>query len=482
MKKIEFFLLIAVFFFAIIVRLYRFDGPIGDWHSWRQADTSAVSRNFSLHGYDLLHPTYDDISNIQTGKDNPHGYRLVEFPLFNIAQAGTYQFFGIFTIEQWGRVVTIVSSLLSILFIYLLTTKHMNKQAGFFAAFFYAFIPYNIYYGRVILPDPSMVMASLGGVYFFDRWLEENKKKSIKTYLYYTFALLFTAAAFLLKPYALFFTIPMIYLAVKHLRQKVLLTWELWVFAFFSLLPLIGWRMFITQYPEGVPSNTWLFNGNGIRFRPSFFRWILFERITKLISGYFGILLFFVALLKIRNIKDAGFFLSFLGASIVYVCVFATGNVQHDYYQILIMPTIAMFYGLGAYVLFDSKKHVLFLPIGKVVLLFISFGMFFYGWNQIKDFFNINNPSLMVAGAAVDKLTPKNAKIIAPYGGDTTFLYHTKRKGWPSFQNDIPVLVKLGADYLVLVNPTKEDYNFGKTYKIISTKPEYILFDLKQKP
>lgn len=482
MKRIDIILLALILFFALIVRLYRFDGPIGDWHSWRQADTSAVSRNFVLSGYDVLHPSYDDISNIQTGVDNPHGYRFVEFPLFNVFQAGSYQFIGILTLEEWGRIITIISSLLSIVFIYLLTTRHANKTTGFFAAFFFAFAPYNIYYGRVILPDPPMVMASLGGVYFFDTWLDMKKNKEWKKILYYFLALILTASAFLLKPYAGFFVLPILYLVYKKYGFSFLKKWELWVFALFSLLPLVGWRLWMIQYPEGVPANTWLLNGNGIRFRPSFFRWIFFERVTKLISGYLGVILLVTALVKIRTVKDFGFFLSFLIASLLYVFVFATGNVQHDYYQILIMPTVAMFCGIGANVFFSSKKRIFLLPIGKIVLGIVIVGMFYYGWSYIKDYFNINNPSLMIAGEAVDKLTPKYAKIIAPYDGDTSLLYQTKRKGWPSFQNDIPVLVTLGADYLVLVNPKKEDYNFGKTYKIVDSKPEYILFDLKQKP
>src|SRR5207302_6010614 len=57
------------------------------------------------------------------------------------------------------------------------------------------------------------------------------------------------------------------------------------------VLPLVLWRQWILQYPEGIPANAWLLNGNGIRFRPAFFRWIFYERLTKLISGYLGIVI-----------------------------------------------------------------------------------------------------------------------------------------------------------------------------------------------
>ena len=58
---------------------------LADWHSWRQADTSAVTRNYVKHGINILYPTYDDLSNVASGKDNPRGLRFVEFPLYNVA-------------------------------------------------------------------------------------------------------------------------------------------------------------------------------------------------------------------------------------------------------------------------------------------------------------------------------------------------------------------------------------------------------------
>jgi len=53
MKKL---FLIATIVLAFFLRTYRIENPLADWHSWRQADTSSVSRNFLKYGFDLLHP------------------------------------------------------------------------------------------------------------------------------------------------------------------------------------------------------------------------------------------------------------------------------------------------------------------------------------------------------------------------------------------------------------------------------------------
>jgi hypothetical protein len=480
-KNIHFWVLFLIFIGAFLLRLYRFDGPVADWHSWRQADTSAVSRNFVKNGFDILHPQFDDLSNVPSGIDNPRGLRFVEFPIYNLKQAVLYKYIGVLTLEQWGRMVSIFSSLLSMLFLYLIVGRHSNKKIGILSAFFYGFIPYNIYYGRTILPDPSMVATSLGGIYFFDLWIKgiSKKKSNNKHHLFYVLSIIITSVALLLKPYAIFFTLPMIVLVFNKWGWGFLKKWQLWIYTFIVLMPLVLWRNWITQFPEGVPANQWLMNGNGIRFRPAFFRWIGYERIMKLISGYLGIIILTAGLINVPKLKEWKFLVSFLVSSVLYVTVFATGNVQHDYYQILIMPSLSIFFAIGSYYLyqFTYKKF----SLGKVILAISMLGMFYYSWSQVKDYFNINNPSIVIAGKAVDELTPKNAKVIANYTGDTSFLYQTNRQGWASFQNPLPEMIHKGADYLVLVNPTEQDMVFGKTYKVLKKTPQYVIFDLRNK-
>lgn len=474
--KKEIILVIFILLIGFLLRLYRFNGPIADWHSWRQADTSSVSRNFVASGFDLLHPKFDDLSNVPSGLDNPLGYRFVEFPIYNVMQAGLFKLIGILTLEEWGRLVTILASLVSSILLYRIIKKRFGFTAGFFSAFFFLFIPFNIYYSRTILPDPSMVTVSLLGIYFFDTWLIQ-KKNAIN--INFILSLVFTSGALLLKPYALFFTLPMIYLVYEKFGLSFFKKWQLYVYLILSVLPLIGWRIWMTQYPAGIPTSNWLFNGNNIRFRPSFFYWIFYQRITKLILGYFGSVILVLGFLKLKHKKDLLFILSFVASSLLYVTVIATGNVQHDYYQILIIPTIAILLGLGSAYLFENARNK---NLGVVVFAILTVIMFSIDWFFIKDYFNINNRSIVEAGIAVDRLTPKNALVLANYNGDTSFLYQTKRKGWASFEKPLPELIQMGAGYLVLANPTPADLNLGKTYKIVDQTKDYIIFNLNKKP
>lgn len=479
-QKTQWILLLIIIVLGFVVRLYRFSGPIADWHSWRQADTSAVSRNFVTQGFDLLHPRFDDLSNVPSGiHDNPNGYRFVEFPFYNILQAGGFLLFHHFTLEEWGRIVTIISTLISSFLIFLLTKRYTNVTSGLLAAFFYTFFPFTIYYGRTVLPDQTMVTATLAGIYFFDLWISFEGSK-VKKSILYVFTTILLAVALLFKPFAGFFFLPILWMSWKKWNWKFVLRIELWLMLIFLLTPFILWRIWMSAYPEGIPQSSWLFNAGNIRFKGAFFQWLFARRIAQLILGYWGVAILVIGIIVQQ--KNKLLFYSFITSSLIYLSVVARGNVQHGYYQLPIVPSLAIIMGIGADFLIHPPKQYISRLASMSMLVICSLFMFAFSWFLARDFFNINNPAIITAGAAVDQLTPKNAKVLAPYDGDTTFLYQTKRKGWASFEKPLPELIKMGADYLVLVSPKPQDFDIGKTYKIVSATKDYVLFDLHKHP
>lgn len=484
MKKFEIVFVTILLLGAFLVRLHGFKNPVADWHSWRQADTSSVSRNFVKYGFDLFHPRIDNISNVQSGLENPQGYFFAEFPLYNFFQAGGYLLFGHFTIEEWGRLISIISSCISMLCMYLLVKKHANTTAAFGAIFFYAFIPYNIYYGRTILPDSLGIAFLLSGIYVFDLWIENsaNGARQRKNYILLSLSIVLTACSLLVRPHLIFYSLVFVYLVWKAFGWGLFKKWQLYLFAILVVVPFGLWRLWILHYPEGIPVSAWLFNGGNIRFTGAFFYWLFAERIGKLLLGYWGVSLLVFGLLS-KGKKGSGFFITFFLASVAYLVVIARGNVQHDYYQYIIMPSIVMLLGKGVDFLLHAPKSLIHKPISYVLLVVITMFSLSFGWYYIRDYFNINNPAIVIAGQAVDHLTPKNAKVLANYDGDSSFLYQTNRFGWASFEKPLPEMVnKLGADYLVIANPKSSDDAIKKEYKVVASTTQYILFDLHHKP
>jgi hypothetical protein len=91
------------------------------------------------------------------------------------------------------------------------------------------------------------------------------------------------------------------------------------------------------------------------------------------------------------------------------------------------------------------------------------------------------------AGRKVDAVVPEKALVIAPYNGDTAFLYQTGRTGWPLMQGSIDDMVKKGAHYYVSVNyddltnqlVTEATRKGGNNkYKLIFSNPSFAIIQL----
>lgn len=480
MNKIYYSGLLLIILFGFLLRLYGFSKPIADWHSWRQVDTSAVSRNFVKQGFDILHPRFDDLSNIPSGKDNIQGYRFVEFPIYNILQAGGYIIFDYFTLEQWGRIVSIVASLSLLLFLSLLVKDFFGVRAALLTAFFFACMPYSIYYSRAVLPDMSMVSMMFGGIYFFHRWLTAKKNKRP---VFFVLSLIFVVCGLLLKPYGVFYFFPLAYLLWSHYGFATVKKWEVWVYFIVAVAPLIAWRLWMQQYPEGIPANDWLYNKDNIRFKGAYFYYIFAERIAKLMLGYWGVAFLILGLLR-KQAKEGRLVYAFVFAALSYLVIFAGGNIQHDYYQIVILPVVVLLVGIGTDTLLSLPKEYIARPAAYMVFIVCTLFMISFGWYHVRGFYNINELWVSV-GREIDTLLPKNAKIMAldPAGpGDTTFLYQTNRPGWASYQMGLKEMATLGATHLAIIHYNEGDAALAKEYKLVKKTPEYILLDLTQKP
>ena len=219
-------------------------------------------------------------------------------------------------------------------------------------------------------------------------------------------------------------------------------------------MPFFVWRVWEAKFPEGIPFYTWAFNGNLIRLKPSWWYWIFGERLGHLILGSLGLIPFAFGVIntKVKNL----FIHVFLAGALFYVLVVADANVMHDYYQILIIPAISLALAAGTIYLWTTQ---IFNRILTRIIVVVSIGvMLITGWNQIVGDYNINHPEILAAGAEVDKITPKNALVVAPYDGDTAFLYATNRWGWPAIDNSIDNIIKEGADYYVSVDLGQQRY------------------------
>ncbi|MDQ3098558.1 MAG: glycosyltransferase family 39 protein [bacterium] len=491
MYKILLFIILVISFG---VRLYHFNYPMADLHSWRQADTASVARNLVRSNFDILHPQIESAVSIDgIGRDNTPRYHFAEFPIYQAAVAAVS--YPISQIRQAsltqnivtsGRIVSIICSLLSIWALYLLCKRYYSENTTILAAFVYGVLPFNIFWSRAILPDSMMVMFSLFLLYFFDIWIrgfdKNNQKRHLDLNIWFIASAVFFALALLLKAFVPFLLLPMAYLLFKRFGFSFIKLPQFWIFALFAVLPFVLWRFWMQTWPYSIPASGWLFDGNHIRFKPAWWHWIVQIRLDQFMFNVTGVFFIGLGLLFYRETFKKSEYIWYLPlcliACLIYLVVFATGNVQHEYYQLPVTAFGSIFVSIGFWYMWDKVGSWWEMSITRLIALSLILITLLLGWYSVKGWYLIGNPSLVIVGERADKVLPPNAHVIADYGGDTTFLYYVNRKGWSVRDKQLQEIIDRGATHYISMH--RGDYMnlLATLYEIVDETPEYVILDL----
>ncbi len=478
MKKNDILILLVITIIAIAFRLYKIDTPLADLHSWRQADTAAVARNFARDGINLIEPRYDDLTSIESGIENPKGLRFVEFPIYNAIFAFVYRYLPILPVEVYGRLTSVFFSVILIWILYYFALKEHSRAAGIFSASIYAIFPFFVFFSRVVLPETTALSMMFIAMFFIYLYLKKQKANIV----YLIFSILFYTTSILIKPTTIFYSLAIGYLFVISYKFDLFKKWQPYVFAVLGILPFIAWRIYIVQFPEGIPASDWLFmyvnTSEGLKnifLKPSFFRWIFMERIGIAIFGIFLTSFFIVGIFA----KTKKYFLhSIFFSSLIYLLTFQGGNVQHEYYQTIALPGLAVMTGLGiAHIIKMSPTFTnkfLFYPTLITVLGF----SFFFSYYKVKDYYNYPRDLTQVAKLIMTFTKPED-KIVTDRLGDTTLLYLADRKGAPAVYKEVDELIQLGYSYIVTDKKDFANNLKEKGHEVLVENDQFSLIKIK---
>lgn len=483
MKKIDYILLGVILLLGIAFRLYHLSAPLSDLHSWRQADTAAVARNYSRNGVDLLNPRYDDLSSIQSGIENPQGLRYVEFPIYNAIVGFIHRYLPVTSVEVYGRLVSAFFSLISISVLYYFLRKERSRISAIFGSGVFAIFPYFVFFSRTVLPETTAVSWMMLSLFFLYLHLNNTKSGIFRQYVFYGLSVIFYAGSILIKPTTIFYSIAIAYLFFSYLKLKAFTTWKTYVFVLLGIVPFVGWRLYIQQFPAGIPASTWLFTTvntfegpKNIFFKPAFFRWMFKERIGEQILGIY---LAGIATAGLVLKQKSYFLFSIIISSFVYIFTFQGGNVQHEYYQIVLFPGIALMVGLGVASLAESKILNRFLLYPMIIGVFVL--SFLFSWYTVESFYHTPKDLTQIAQLIQSFTTPEDL-VVTDRNGDTTLLYLADRKGSPAVYKDTPTLISLGYSYLLTDNSDFASQLKSEGYIPLVENEQFSFFKLEKTP
>jgi 4-amino-4-deoxy-L-arabinose transferase-like glycosyltransferase len=412
--------ILLILLLALAIRAIHLDAPILGEHSWRQADTAAIARNYTESGYRILHPQID-------WRGETSGEVESEFPLYPYMVALLYGAFGV--AEAWGRGLSIVFSLLTLLFVYRLVRANIDEKVALWSAFLLAILPLNAFFGRAFMPEPLMLMASVAGIYYFFAWTRTDEIR------HYALSALFVCIAVLVKLPALYLGAPLLYLALLRYGVGVLGSPRIWLYGALVLSPVGLWYWHAHQLllETGLSFGIWDYGsdkwGNwDLVTSCKYWNRVLLTRLAHRHLTWFGFAIFLPGLFLKRQSREEWLFDVWLLGLLVYLAIVGVGNYAHNYYQLPLLLPAVVFMGkvLGRH----FQRPVLGSPV-----------------------------RMALAGTLAALVVLSGDRVIA-IGPDPTLLYLAHRKGWRSSMEEltpanVDARIRAGAAFLVGVHHRK---------------------------
>ena len=402
--------------FAVAARLILVNQPYIDHWSWRQSDVATIARNFSANGFHFAYPQID------WAGDAP-GYVGTEFPILPFLAAICYKFAGI---HEWiGRSQAVIFFVVSLPFFFLLVREIFGSTAAIWATFFYSFAPLNAFAGRSFMPDVPSLSLALIGLYFFLRWLDNERP------IFLGGAAIAISLALLIKLPTAVIGAPLLFLVWQKWGWNFLKRPGLWFFAAITVLPSLAWYWHAHQIAERFYPHHF-FGEGGIRIENFGWYWNIVRPTATLSLTPVLAIMAIVGLFVAPRGKYAWLFHWWLASMILFIIAVGYGN-RHPWYQLPLVPIAAAFAG-AACAFLRSKISSRVVVMTLSILLASSFAILAYLY--LRPLYESSAAQLRDAGLELRKTTAPDSLIIAADTGDPTIFYYAERKGWHFLEED----------------------------------------------
>ena len=181
MKKTALILLL-ILVLALCLRLYHVNQPFLDHHSWRQTQTAMIAKNFLHNDFNIFRPEIDWKGNDASIQEEPLSITAFSTSIL-------YVVFGM--TDAVGRVISIIFSLLAIVYLFRLIKLYFNEKLALFTVFVYAILPLNVFFTRVLMQQSATIFLTIASLYYFSVYLSNENKQNL------TLAIIFTSLVFL---------------------------------------------------------------------------------------------------------------------------------------------------------------------------------------------------------------------------------------------------------------------------------------------
>jgi len=471
--------LVLILLLGLGLRSLYFTTPLADAHRWRQTDNATVAFNLAFDRFNIFQP------QVNWGGPGDAAVEM-EFPVLPALVAVFHRLFG--DSHLWGRATVIGFSLGTIVLIYCIARRLFGEPEARGAAFLFAISPAAVYFGRAFIVDTPTVFLSAAAILAFLTYVDEDNRPAA------AIGVLCLALAWMAKLPALLTLGPVAYIGLRSRGFGVFRDpWFVGGIAF-ALVMTAAWywhanniylRTGLTvgiwrgagTYPPALapltgPTSTFTGWSTWEMLSGREFYETLLERFWTLHLTPIGSVLSVAGIVLATGRGRADIALVWLAAALSFVIVVGQGNLNHEYYQLPVLPPLALFFGIAAAPVFGEHawrsiiastvlRRAVVAVVASAVLGLALLG--FHESNIIRDFFRPDRLDMVPVevGEIVRASTPPDASFVVVEHADTVnaanspmLLYHARRRGWTFDLVSLTpavteALARRGADYFL---------------------------------
>ena len=414
-----------------LLRLVQIWMPVLGVHSWRQADTAAMARHFSLAGTPIWLPQVD-------WSGASAGFVESEFPLYPFLVSRLY---GLIGVQEWlGRGLSVLCSALTIWLVMRLGRRWFNPEAGWWAGLAFAIAPLGVYFGRAFQAEALLLLCAAGALESLSLWRERR--------LPWTLALswvCFTSAGLIKVIPLLWLGLPLLMVQLSSNPQgqapplktlpghvlRLLRRPGFWLYIGTSLMAIAGWYWHAHQLGQtsGLSFGFW---GSGadrssISLLLDLNGWInLLLRVSLRLLAVVGVPFLLIGLRA--SWRSGGGQITISGLVGVLLCTIATmrSSTIHEYYQLPLLLFSSPLIGLGWQTWHQRRPRWqprLLLSLALVVSLTVLSLDYWAVEHRQRE-------AWMPLALTIRRDLPSDARIVSVTSTDPTLLNLARRQGW----------------------------------------------------
>lgn len=324
-----------ILLFGFFARAQTYKTPLFDHHSWRQADTAQIARNFLRERFNPAFPQIDQRGTLADGSVET-GFELYAFLVASIAQVAGFH-------VEIGRLLNSLLFIGSAFLVFRFLTARYDVTAGLIGLFVYAFgLPLSLYLDRAFMNEGLLMFLSFSCLVAAQSYLARPRWQRV--------AILVVCSALIgmIKfPYLIVWA-PIAGLFWEAEKPRASRFWPLYLMVLIDLAAAGLWY----SHAHRLARTTGLSFGLLDKvFDPALvlswdFVSTMAGRLFKEILGPIGFLAAAAGLIVCLRRRR---WPEILGAAAfcAYLVLVAGGNAEHDYYQVAIVPIGVVLIAVG---------------------------------------------------------------------------------------------------------------------------------------